>query len=75
MTDLEFAPRDYATDLDAGYADEEGPSVEIVHWYERPGWPLGRVPPGVAIAGALAIGALVGGAAACAALWVRDRYF
>jgi hypothetical protein len=75
MTDLEFIPRDYATDLDGGYEDGETPTVEIVRWYERPGWPLGQVPPGIAIAGAFAVGVLLGGASAWVALWLHDRYF
>lgn len=74
MSDLEFTPRDYAPDLDPDLMEGEPPTLEIVRWYERPGWPLGAVPPGVAIVGALALGALVGGAAVCAALWARDRY-
>ena len=47
------------TPIDADYMEElAGP--EIVHWYERPGWPLGDITPAVALSSAFALGALVG---------------
>jgi hypothetical protein len=36
---------------------EQPPSMEVVHWFDRPGWSFGALPPGAALAGAFVLGA------------------
>jgi hypothetical protein len=75
MAELDYLPHDYATPLDGEVIEEEGPGVQIVRWYERPGWPLSSVPPWVALASALALGVIIGGAATWGVIWAKERFF
>ena len=43
---------------------EDDPTVEVVRWYDRPGWPLGGMQPSIAIAGAFVVGLALGAAVA-----------
>jgi hypothetical protein len=73
MSTLDFSPPDYAL-LDGGedYLEDD-PTVEVVRWYDRPGWPLGGMQPSIAIAGAFILGLAVGAAVATGVGLLRDR--
>ena len=74
MPDHEFTPPDYAI-LDGADAMDEAPPFQVVRWYERPGWPLGKLPPNVALLGAFGLGMAAGIGLMVGVLWVRDQVF
>jgi hypothetical protein len=73
MSNLDVSPPDYGV-LD-GTDDflEDYPTEPVVRWYERPGWPFGKTPPAVVVAGAFALGLVAGVAFTAGAVWARDR--
>ena len=74
MSKLDVSPPDYAV-LDGleDFMDDEEPTTELVLWYDRPGWPLGKLQPSLAIAGAFALGLAVGAAFTAGAFWSSRR--
>lgn len=72
MKTTDFSPPDYAV-LDGADALEDPPTTEVVRWYERPGWPLGKVAPNAALAAAFGLGVAAGIGMVVGTLWVRDH--
>ena len=53
--------------------DDKPSAVELVRWYAHPPMRFSGVLIGIALAGAFALGAFIGGKTAHAGHWVKDR--
>ncbi len=64
------APDFTAPDLNGDQIPED---YELVHWYNRPGWPFGRLTPTLAVVGAFAVGVVVGAGVFAVGSAIRDH--
>ena len=65
------APDFTAPDLNGDQLPDD--DFELVHWYRRPDWRFGAVSPKLALAGAFALGLVIGAGAFGVGALIRDQ--